>query len=179
MIVKAVDVDLDEHYFHWLHSRGERSSYSEVVMILPRPGDRVLTLTKSFYPEGTYNLPSGGIEPGETPELAFAREVSEETGLSVNLVGQIGRIEHHCLFDQSSLDFVSHVMLGTQTQEPAHAADPDESISGYIDASASDLARFSAHMRRMTGRWAGFGKFRATALDFAADWLERRLGERP
>ena len=85
MIVKSVKVELDAHYFNWLMAaRGETDTRSEVIMVLPRPNGRVLTLTKSFYPTGTYNLPSGGIQPGETPEQAFLREVAEETGLHVS-----------------------------------------------------------------------------------------------
>ncbi|NDD58869.1 MAG: NUDIX domain-containing protein [Chlamydiae bacterium] len=34
-------------------------------------------------------LPGGGIDPGETPEMAIVREVKEETGLDVEIVRQI------------------------------------------------------------------------------------------
>jgi 8-oxo-dGTP pyrophosphatase MutT (NUDIX family) len=164
---------LNEHQFRWLKSvRGDKGINSEVVMLLPRPGGRVLVMSKSFYPEGTYNLPSGGIEAGETPEVAFAREVVEETSLRVGLRAQVGRIEHHLVYNDEALDWASHVMLGTESSEPARPQDTGESISAYVDASASDLRRFAAHMRALPGRWIGFGRFRATALDFAADYLE-------
>lgn len=170
MIVKSVTVELDEHYFRWLQSsRGDSATHSEVVMVLPRPGEKILTLTKSFYPQGTYNLPSGGIEPGERPQLAFVREVAEEIGLGVALSRRIGRIEHHCVFGDESLHFVSHVLLGSESDGPARPHDAEEQISGYLDASVSDLRRFAEHLRSLTGRWAGFGRFRATALDFVAD----------
>lgn len=170
MIIKAVNVELDEHYFRWLKSsRGDAATHSEVVMVLPRPGQRILTLTKSFYPEGTYSLPSGGIEHGETPEAAFAREVAEETGLDIRVCHQIGRIEHHCVSGDESLGFVSHLLLGTESCEPARTRDASEHISGYLDASAAEMRKLAEHMRGLTGRWAGFGRFRATALDLVAD----------
>lgn len=38
-----------------------------------------------FYRRGSWDMPKGKIDPGETPEVAAVREVQEETGL-VNLV---------------------------------------------------------------------------------------------
>ena len=172
MICKAVTVELNERHYRWLRKRGDARISSEVVMVLPRAHETVLTLTKSFYPEGTYNLPSGGIEGGETPELAFAREVSEETGLAVELSCQLGRIDHRCTFGAEELAFVSHVMLATKSSSVPRPSDAEEGISGFLEASASDLRRFAEHMRSLQGDWSGFGAFRATALDFVADWLE-------
>jgi 8-oxo-dGTP pyrophosphatase MutT (NUDIX family) len=37
-----------------------------------------------------WSLPAGGIEPGESPEIAVIREVLEETGLHVTVQGILG-----------------------------------------------------------------------------------------
>jgi mutator protein MutT len=40
--------------------------------------------------DGEWSLPAGCIDPGETPSAACIREVREETGLHVEVVGIIG-----------------------------------------------------------------------------------------
>lgn len=49
-----------------------------VYVILPRDG--ALLLTHQAEPEPEFQLPGGGIDPGESPLRALHREVYEETG---------------------------------------------------------------------------------------------------
>ena len=42
-----------------------------------------------------YKLPGGSIEITETPDKAFLREVTEETGYPAELLGYLGWIEEH------------------------------------------------------------------------------------
>jgi 8-oxo-dGTP pyrophosphatase MutT (NUDIX family) len=40
--------------------------------------------------DGSWSLPAGMIEPGESPKAAIIREVAEETGLAVDVGGLLG-----------------------------------------------------------------------------------------
>ena len=54
-------------------------------MVLVAPdGDHLVAVrqTRPGAPEPTLELPSGKVEPGETPEQAAARELAEECGLA-------------------------------------------------------------------------------------------------
>ena len=105
-------------------------------------GDRVLLIKRGHAPlKGQWSLPGGGVEIGETLEQAIAREVLEETGLTVD-VGPIvevldrisrdmdGRVEHHFVL----VDFVCRpnggVLRGaSDAEDAAWVAIPD--LAGY------------------------------------------------
>ncbi|MCS7179708.1 MAG: NUDIX domain-containing protein, partial [Anaerolineae bacterium] len=54
-------------------NNGDREG--EVVLLLRRADGSLLLHTKTFYPDGVYRLPSGGIRRGEKVLAAAAREV--------------------------------------------------------------------------------------------------------
>jgi 8-oxo-dGTP pyrophosphatase MutT (NUDIX family) len=45
-------------------------------------------------PEGTWALPKGNIDPGETPAETAVREVLEETGVQGRLVEKLGDVKY-------------------------------------------------------------------------------------
>ena len=61
------------------------------VIITNLSGD-VLLLRHSYGPE-VWSLPGGGVDPGEDPEDAIRREVSEELGLTLDRVEALGVLE--------------------------------------------------------------------------------------
>ena len=58
-------------------------------------------LGKRFDQDGPYNwqMPQGGMDKGETPEISAARELFEETGITLEMVTPIGEVEDWLFYD--------------------------------------------------------------------------------
>ncbi len=81
-----------------------------VVIVRPEP-DRLLLVRQYRHPlrRDHWEVPAGGIDPGETPEQATARELREETGYRARRVerlwsaysapGFCSELLHFCLVD--------------------------------------------------------------------------------
>jgi NAD+ diphosphatase len=61
-----------------------------VIMLVTDPDDRCLLARNAQWPERRVSILAGFVEPGESAEQAVAREVLEETGISVNGVRYVG-----------------------------------------------------------------------------------------
>ena len=92
--------------------------------------DRVLLVKRGQEPlKGAWSLPGGVVEIGETLDAALAREVLEETGLSVEVGAVIevldrvqadanGRVEYHYVI----IDYLCYPWAGSV----AHGSDADD-----------------------------------------------------
>ena len=61
-----------------------------VIMLVTDPGDRCLLARNRRWPERRVSILAGFVEPGESAEQAVAREVGEETGITVAKVRYVG-----------------------------------------------------------------------------------------
>jgi len=61
-----------------------------VIMLVTDPDDRCLLARNAMWPERRVSILAGFVEPGESAEQAVAREVHEETGISIGAVRYVG-----------------------------------------------------------------------------------------
>ncbi|MDX1660129.1 MAG: NUDIX domain-containing protein [Nitriliruptorales bacterium] len=118
---------------------------------------RLLVVQRGHAPaEGRWTLPGGRLEPGERLEDALRREVSEETGLAVEVGELVGHLEvvggdHHFVI----LDFLARRRAGdTSSPRPGsdvtdvawmtrgdlEEADTTDGLLDFLDQHGVDLA---------------------------------------
>jgi 8-oxo-dGTP diphosphatase len=125
-----------------------------VYAILPRKGKILLTHQSEPAPE--FQLPGGGIDPGESPVSALHREVLEETGWRITGARRLGAFKRFVYMEEYDLwaEKICHVYLARPTRalsapiEPMHSAhflQPDAAVSLLENpGDASFLRRYLA-----------------------------------
>ena len=139
----------------------------EVVMVILRPGGKVLLNTKDFYPPGVYRLPSGGMHPGETPEETLIREAQEETGFRVTIERKLAEVHWTFKIADRVVEFRSHVFLISETTAEPAVEDPNERITGFAEVEICELQDVARRLRDLTGEWRDWGVFRAIPHEIA------------
>ena len=79
--VRVCDVDKSQH-----HPRTDGA----VIVLIRDTDDRILLGHQPIWPEGRFSCFAGFLEPGETFEQCVAREVFEESGVSVREINYLG-----------------------------------------------------------------------------------------
>jgi NAD+ diphosphatase len=102
------------------------------IIVLVTDGERALLGRQASWPPGRYSTIAGFVEPGESLEDAVAREVLEETGVSV-----VDSTYH----SSQPWPFPSSLMIGfTATAAPGAVARADEELEDARWFSREDIA---------------------------------------
>lgn len=141
----------------------------EVCMAIRRPNGRLIVMTKPFYPEGTWRLPTGGVEPGEEILEALHREVVEETGLDVEVSRYLAVIDYS-VEPRPEVVFRTHAFLLEEVGGTLASSDPGEFME-FREVRVDDLPAMAKQLEslpetpsnRMGDSWAQWGRFRAIA----------------
>ena len=105
--------------------------------LLPRNGYLLLTLEMG--PEPEFQLPGGGIDPGESPLAALHREVLEETGWAIAWPRRIGAFRRFVFMPEYNLwaEKLCTIYLAAPVIQ---RADPSEAHHAAIWMSPADAA---------------------------------------
>ena len=99
-----------------------------VGVIVQDDEDRLLMVQAYRYPTDSidWEIPAGGIDAGETPEIAASREVHEETGV------QVGDVEYLYKFHplNGSCNKIFHLARGTARTAGTNEFDRNE-VAGH------------------------------------------------
>ncbi len=97
------------------------------VRVAVLDGERRVLLLRAVLPgEEWWELPGGGIEPGETEEQAAIRELAEETGIVVErLEAPLGTVETDFVFDGRRYLQREAVFALFGPEAPVTLAEPD------------------------------------------------------
>lgn len=166
----------EETLRYWRRVRQRRAA--EVVFALQRPSGRFLVHTKAFYPDGVYRLLSGGIKPGEDLIVAVAREALEETSLGVCIRRFLAIEHHHFGWEMELVSFASCVFWVVQGPGAVVNGDEREEITGFREVDLCDMERLARQLESLSGEWADWGRFRATAHRLVAEVLPDELARR-
>ena len=153
----------------------------EVAFVLLRPDDSIWLMSKTFYPAGTFRVPTGGIGPREQVADALARETLEETGWRLPPARFLVTIRYR--FEARNGDdahFETHAFLLRCGEERPESQDEDERILEWRTVSRSDLTAVAHALARLpevkeegVGYWSDYGAFRAVVHGAVAASLER------
>ncbi len=146
---------------------------AEVVLVIRRPGDRVLLHTKQFYPPAAYRLPSGGIDQGEELLAAVRREMLEETGLEARIERYLGVLCYRFRRAGQLLERASFVFVLDGGAGPLGPQDESEQITDFREVPTGELAEVARNLENQPGEWAVWGGFRALVHRFVAQELMR------
>jgi membrane protease YdiL (CAAX protease family)/8-oxo-dGTP pyrophosphatase MutT (NUDIX family) len=154
----------------FVRSFRHRARRGEIVLLLRRSDGHFLLHTKSFYLEGVFRLPSGGMLPGESVLGAARREAREETGLGLRNPRPLGLLSVTFRHGWQRRFFHSWLVLAEVEGDP-WPGDTGERISGFRWVPPEALAEVAAQLRAFPPEWADWGRFRALAHEAALRWM--------
>jgi 8-oxo-dGTP pyrophosphatase MutT (NUDIX family) len=99
----------------------------EVLVIVPRGRRRVL------------GLPKGGMNPGESPQQTAAREVREETGITVTVGERLGEVEY--TYRRGGRPIAKTVHFYLCTFEEGDTSDHDHEVDDALWMPLADARR--------------------------------------
>lgn len=170
-IRRAYEIRMSDAYFHEWAQKLAQNRRAEVGLVIVNSAGRVLTHTKSFYPMGTFRIPTGGIGHEERVLNALRREVREETGLEAEAQRLLALIEYRFADGTREVRFATYLFLLRAHDQAPKVQDLNERIAAFGQTDVAGLVRIAEQLERLPSEWNAWGRFRALAHRVAAEVL--------
>lgn len=125
--------------------------------LLPLNGALLLTHQADPWPE--FQLPGGGIDPGESPTTALHREVAEETGWSISRPRRVGAFRRFTFMPEYEIwaEKLCTIYIARPVRKIAPPTEPGHTALWMPIAEAADFLGNSGD-RHFAGLLAGLGR---------------------
>jgi len=170
--MRTIAMEGDEYLFATRLYRSQ-DRRGEVVLAIERPARCVLLHRKGWYEPEVYRLLSGGIGLDEAVEATLARELEEETGLTLHTTHFLGVLDCRIHYASEEISFVSYVFHLPRT-EGVLRLPRTEDIIDFREVPIADLPAVAEYLRRVPPPRTGWGHWRAIAHDFVYETLMSR-----
>jgi len=151
-----------DNFAHWHRILVEKQNRrGEIAFAIANEDNNYLVHTKSFYPNGIYRIPTGGIKVEEPVVDAFQRELLEETGFSSPPEKLFGVILYVFKYAGQQLPFASYLFKVRVKNEEPLPQDSDEDISGFKWVDLDGIARIVKNLKNIGGGWQDWGRMRS------------------
>ena len=144
--IRTVEIEGDDYLFS-TRLRRSKDRRGEVVLAIERPGHCVLLHRKGWYEPGVYRLLSGGIDWDEPVDTTLARELEEETGLTLDTTHFLGLLDCHIRYTSRELSFVSYVFHLSRTLGVLQLPQSAEDITEFRDVPIDELPTVAENLR--------------------------------
>ena len=164
-LIREVDLDVREIF----DPLDRTDRFGEVCMVVRRPGRNLLTMKKTFYPQGAFRLLTGGINSGERVLDALLRETYEETGLEVSITRFLAVVAYHLRDKGTGPAFYTFAFLLDEVSGTLTVVDEKERVEAFREVKPGDLPGMANYLDgigtsysgEIHGDWRDWGRFRA------------------
>jgi len=166
-LAETVTIDLKpmkdyQIYLHMIEFPPIVKRGQHVLILLQNAVGEFVLANKDIYPKGISRMVGGGMDAGEDPAVAAARELAEETGIEIKpkALTPLARIAAHITdATDDQLTFVTHLFYYNLGEHLVQPQDDIKSVTNLTEEKYFELLRRYEQLPRTINDKHGFAWF--------------------